>query len=142
MMPPTIEEPLRRSWSSAQRESCCGGRWSTDRWAPANGGSLRVRETTFGLDCALSPVDGLRAHGVRQGCRGDGVGVEVELGVVVVGERVARLVVARVVRLACRAPVDRGLSRRLDALGAGEEAAGGDVDPGRDERSVVGPAVE
>ena len=42
-------------------------------------------------------------------------------------DRVAGLVVAGVVRLTGGAAVDRGLLRRLDALGAGEQAAGRDA---------------
>ena len=50
-------------------------------------------------------------------------------------ERVAHLVVARVVLLAGRAAEDRDLLGRLDTLGAGEEAAG--RYSGGDERPVV-----
>ena len=55
-------------------------------------------------------------------------------------EAVAGLVVAGVVGLARRAAVDPLFPRALHALGAAEQAAGRDAD--RDERAVVGPAVE
>ena len=59
---------------------------------------------------------------------------------VVVGERVARLVVARVVGLAGGAAPDRRLLRGLDPFGAGEEAARRNTDG--DERAVVGAPGE
>jgi kynurenine formamidase len=55
-------------------------------------------------------------------------------------DRVAGLVVARVVGDPGDAAVDRGLLRRLDALGAREQAARGH--PGRDGRAVVGAPGE
>jgi hypothetical protein len=61
------------------------------------------------------------------------LGVEVVRGV-------ARLVVARVVRLTGGAAVDRRLLGGLLALGAAEQAAGGDADV--DERAVVRATVE
>ena len=57
-----------------------------------------------------------------------------------VGHVVAGLVVAGVVGLTGGAAEDRGLLGGLDALGAGEQAAGGDADG--DERAVVGAAAE
>ena len=79
---------------------------------------------------------------VREGERRerDRVAVHVERVIVVVRERVARLVVAGVELRARGAAPDRLLLRRLDLLRAREEAAGGDAV--LDERLVVAAPVE
>ncbi len=69
-----------------------------------------------------------------------GVGVEVQRPVGEVEEVVAAEVVARVVLLTRGAAEDRGLLRRLELLGPGEEAAGRDARG--DERAVVRAPVE
>ena len=70
----------------------------------------------------------------------DGVGHLVERRVAQVVDGVAGLVVARVVGDAGGAAVDRRLLSGLDALGAGEQATGGDAVV--DEGEVVGASVE
>jgi hypothetical protein len=72
-----------------------------------------------------------RQHGVSH-C----VSVDVERGQVHVGDGVAGLVIARVVRATSGAAEGGCLGGHLQALGPGEEAAGRDVDPGRDEGAV------
>src|SRR5512144_1855547 len=68
------------------------------------------------------------------------IGHLVERAPIEVRKVVARLVVAGVGRLAGRAAVHARLCGRLDILGPGEQAPGGD--PGRDERTVVAAPVE
>ena len=116
--------------------------------------SARTDQRTTGMTLLLSPnglgrlLGNSTAVGVEPGLRlGQGphrvrsrvTHLEQRLGAQVV-DVVAGLVVARVVRRTGRAPVGRGLLRRLDALGAAEQATGRNAD--RDERAVVGPAVE
>ena len=86
----------------------------------------------------------LEVAGARPGQGHDGVGggvAELEQGLgAEVGDVIAGLVVAGVVGHAGGAAVDGRLLRGLDALGAAEQAAGGD--PLGDGWAVVGPAVE
>src|SRR5690606_16028805 len=71
---------------------------------------------------------------------GDGVGVDVERLLADVLDRVARLVVAGVERLARRAAEPLRVGLRLPPFRPGEQPAGGDAD--LDERAVVRTAVE
>ncbi len=76
---------------------------------------------------ALLAVDDRRAHAEAERRGRDRVGVDVERVVVVVRERVARQVVARVVLLPGGAAPERGLVGGLDALGTREQPAGGNA---------------
>src|SRR4051794_24054076 len=107
--------------------------------APGTGRG-RQHEGLTGDLLARHPVHGFRGVGEVQHRERDQVAVDLESVVVQVLDRVARLVVARVERIAGRAAPDRRLFLGLDLFGPGEQPAGRDA--GEDERLVVTPAGE
>src|SRR5688500_15635051 len=90
--------------------------------------------------CRSVLVDHLTSRRVAVDRVGDRVGVEVQRLMTEVVDRVAGQVVAGVERDPGRAAPPRGLLRRLDDLGPGEQAAGRYAVV--DERLVVRAAVE